>query len=212
MDLFRKEINGSDVIKVLVRDSEMESFPHDVLAKEYPQVVEERRIISETQNVLHEWVMFAKLGMVSILTPTAVLHPIKSINVYSVARFFSLHPGARNTSNLLGLYQTIFDNFWVSCKVGPWNIAHAFGKQNMELDVSCEIKRQPVWSNSYTEGQLDRTQLGLMARPQNRGWSCEFQAEGKTICSWVHQDGHINEAHCDGTSRAVQLEKDNHQW
>ena len=34
----------------------------------------------------------------------------------------------------------------------------------------------------------------VMARPQNRGRSCEFQAEDNRTCSWVKQEEHVNEA------------------
>ena len=138
--------------------------------------------------------------MVSFLTPTAVLHPIKSINVFSLARFFFLHLGVRNTSNLLGLHQTLFDVVGSRARsdrehrARRWETEHGAGRV-------LRNQRQPARSNPHT-GPIDMMHSAgslecegrVMARPQNRGWSSECQAEGKRTFSWVQQEGHVNEA------------------
>ena len=176
----------------------MESFPHDALAKEYPQTVEEWKTISETQNVPHEWVMFAELGMVSFVTPTAVLQSNPSTCTLLLGSS-SCTLGARNTSNLLRLYRPFFDvagsRARSDCehRARRWETEHGAGRvlRNQKKASLEQLIQRANWKHSA--GSLEG-EGRVMARPQNRGRSCEFQAEDNRTCSWVQQEEHVNEA------------------
>ena len=180
---------------------EGESFPHELLLECYPDAVDMWKKIGLTQNVPYEWVMMMELGMVSFLTPTAVLYPIESVTIYFLVWLFFCHPGATNTSNLLRLYQNIFDIIEARARTDRQTRYDQWEQTNRKVDAAARRERGTHRSNPYS-GPLDMTQSAgslegegrNMARVQNRGRSCGFTAEGKKIFSWLQAEGSVNEA------------------
>ena len=81
-------------------------FPEDVFAQHIPDLVSTWDAI-RTQSVSWPWVMMQELALTAFCTPTTVLNPENSIDVFSQTWSFLLHPGATQLSGLTRMYADV---------------------------------------------------------------------------------------------------------
>ena len=109
VEQFKRKIAGTELLSNFFGELEALEFPEAFIREHYPEACERWQLLGGAQSTPWMWVMFAELCLASFLSPTAVLRPIQSIQVYAVLWFFFARPGSTSTSNLLRVYADALD-------------------------------------------------------------------------------------------------------
>ena len=114
--------------------------------------------------------------------PTAVLNPENSIDVFSLAWTFLLHPGATQSSGLTRMYADVCNELDIS----------------LNRDIMAryqEAVERASHSSTLSSGSVEG--VGLQAsEPQNMGVACGFLAEGSKFLEWLKHESGVNKSIC----------------
>ena len=199
VEQFKRKIAGTELLSNFFGELEALEFPEALVREHYPEACQRWQLLGGTQSTPWTWVMFAELCLASFLSPTAVLRPIQSIQVYAVLWFFFVHPGSTSTSNLLRVYADALDA--IECRAradrkersSNWRQQHGKGSAKGGQAGTGTNPFAGDLSITMSAGSLEGEGRS-MSCPQNLGRSVGFLAEGKRFLRWLQAEGTMNES------------------
>ena len=185
-----QKLANQDLLNRFFDDLEVTAIDKGKITECFPSLVADWELQGKTLSVPWDWVMILELMLVAFLSPTAILKPIETISIYAVVWCFLLHPGATGSSNVIRLYQDIFDIIELKLNRDREGRAATWSTYNRDVAAA---KNPFLGLVSRTMGSGSLEGEGKKAKePQNFGSACAFMPEAKKWISWCTAESSTN--------------------